>query len=219
MQDKTERQLVIRDCGLMGYGEALALQQDILGQRQRGEIADTVLLLEHPAVITLGARASENKLLVSEQALKDRGIEVHNVRRGGGVTAHNTGQIVMYPILNLRSSGLDVNSYVSELESVGIELLKEFGVMSGRREGYPGLWTEGQKIASIGVQVRKWVTFHGIAINISNDLSIFDNIVPCGINDVEMTSVLELTQKQVSMNTVKEILPEICRKHFLRGEI
>jgi lipoate-protein ligase B len=219
INDNSDYQIVIRDCELMGYGATLALQQDILGQRQLGEITNTVLLVEHPAVITLGARATENKLLVSEQALDDSGIELHHVRRGGGGTAHNPGQMVMYPILNLRSLDMEVNTYVRDLESVGMELLEQLGVTSSRRKGYPGLWTGEQKIASIGVQIKKWVTFHGIAININNDLSIFDNIVPCGLDSVEMTSVLEITKKQVPMDTVKEILSEICRQHWSQGDI
>lgn len=211
---RTDRELVIRDCGTVGYAEGLAMQKDLLKQRQQDLIGNTVLLLEHRAVITLGARESENKLLVTEKALIEKGIELYKVRRGGGTTAHNPGQIVMYPIVDIRSLGLGVSDYVRELESIGIELLGQLGVSAGRRKGYPGLWVGEKKIASIGVKIKKWVTFHGIAINICNDLTIFENIVPCGIDDVEIVSVLEITKKKIPLSQVREMLSDICRKHW-----
>lgn len=214
MQDKTDHKLVIRDCGLMPYDQALSLQNDLLNQRQHDMIPNTVLLLEHPPVITLGARETDNKLLTSPQTLKTEGIDIHHVRRGGGATAHNPGQIVMYPIMDLRSLDLGVNTYVRDLESIAIELLARLGITAARRKGFPGLWTEQKKIASVGVKVKKWVTFHGIAININNDLSIFKNIVPCGIDDVQITNVLEITKKNLPIEQVKKSLAQICRQHW-----
>ena len=210
--------LVIRDCGLVGYSDALALQKELVRQRQKTEIANTVLILEHHRVITLGARESENRLLVSEQALADRGIEVASVRRGGGVTAHNPGQVVLYPILNLQSLHLGVNEYVRELEEIGIELLAQLGVEAQRRKGFPGLWAGQKKIGSIGVKVKKWVTYHGLAINIENDLSIFENIIPCGIENVEMTNVHRETGKKNLMAEVKERLAKLCAEHWSSRE-
>jgi lipoate-protein ligase B len=208
------RELVIRDCGLVRYGEALDLQQDLCQQRQEEKICNTVLLVEHEPVITLGARKSENKLLVGGQELKNKGIEVVKVGRGGGTTAHNPGQLVVYPIVKLRSLGLGVNEYVRELELIGIELLEQFRVKCGRRKGFPGLWAGERKIGSIGVQVKKWVTLHGMAININNDLCIFENIVPCGIEKVVMTSLMKETGKEVFMEDVKEKVSELCRAHL-----
>jgi lipoate-protein ligase B len=202
--------LVVRDCGQVTYSDTLTLQQELCVSRQADAIANTVLIVEHPAVITLGARKSENKLLADETAIAKAGVQVVAVGRGGGTTAHNPGQLVFYPVIKLRSLGLGVNEYVRQLEGIGIELLAGLGVQSDRRKGFPGLWVGEKKIASIGVQIKKWVTFHGMAINLNNDLSIFEFIVPCGLDGVEMTSVLALTGHAVDMQTAKKRLAELC---------
>jgi lipoate-protein ligase B len=202
----SENGLKIVDLGTQPYEQVLALQLDLCRQRQADEIPNTVLVVEHPPVITLGARKSENKLLTDETALRARSIDVVHIGRGGGTTAHNPGQLVVYPILRLKSVGLDVGGYVRSLEQIGIDLLASLGVESGRRKGFPGLWIGDRKIASIGVQLKKWVSFHGMAININNDLAIFDNIVPCGLDGVEMTSVKKETGKKADMAAVKEAL-------------
>ena len=176
----------------MPYGEALRLQLDLCERRQADAVENTVLLVEHPPVITLGARKTENRLLSDSRHLEGLGIEVVAVGRGGGTTAHNPGQIVVYPIVKLKSLGLGITEYVRQLEAIGIELLAEYGITAGCRKGYPGLWVGEKKIGSIGVQVKKWVTMHGMAINICNDLGIFDHIVPCGLDGVCMTSVATL---------------------------
>ena len=207
-------ELVIRDCGVMRYGDVLREQQDLCKQRQEDKICNTVLLVEHEPVITLGARKSENKLLTSEHELKKEGIEVVKVGRGGGTTAHNPGQLVVYPIGKLRSLGLGVNEYVRELESIGIEVFEHFGIKCGRRKGYPGLWVCESKIGSIGVQVKRGVTLHGMALNINNYLGIFANIVPCGIEKVVMTSWMKETGGETGLEDVKEKTSELCRSHL-----
>jgi lipoic acid synthetase len=206
--------LNIHDCGLADYQEVLQLQHDLREKRLQGQIPDTVLIAEHPPVITLGARQSANKLLANRTELVQKGIDVVDIRRGGGTTAHNPGQIVIYPILNLQDMGLGITEYIRELEAMGTELLEELGVRVERRKGLPGLWVGDKKIASIGVRVSKFVTYHGMAINIQNDLTIFDFLVPCGLEDVEMTSVLKETGKQRSMQEVKEKLSQLLTKHF-----
>ena len=183
-------------------------------QRQKEKIANTVLILEHQPVITLGLRKSENKLLVSRDVLAERGIDLVSVKRGGGTTAHNPGQVVIYPVVNLRSLKLGVNEYVRKLEAIGIELLGGFSINAGRRKGYPGLWLGEKKIGAIGVRVKKWVTFHGMAVNIRNDLSIFEAIVPCGLQGVRITSVCGETGLDISMSEVKGTLATLCREHF-----
>ena len=208
--------LKIVDLGTQPYEQVLVLQLDLCRQRQHDEIPNTVLIVEHPDVITLGARKSENKLLEDEAALRVQGIDVVHIGRGGGTTAHNPGQLVMYPILKLKSVKLDVSSYVRSLEQIGMELLAELRVECGRRKSFPGLWIGEKKIASIGVQLKKWVSFHGIAININNDLSIFDTIVPCGLDGVEMTSVEKETGKKADMTTIKEKLSELCKRNFAK---
>lgn len=206
--------LDILDLGTKPYAEVLDLQMELCRKRQDDEIDNTVLIVEHPAVITLGARKSENKLLTDEMVLRKQEIEIVRVGRGGGTTAHNPGQLVVYPIIKLKSVGLDVNRYVQSLEQVGIELLDSLGVESGRRKGYPGLWIGEKKIASIGVQLKKWVSFHGMAININNDLSIFEHIVPCGLMDVVITSVQKETGKAADMDAVKDKLTMLCKTQW-----
>jgi lipoyl(octanoyl) transferase len=200
----------------MPYAEALALQTDLCLKRQADLICNTVLLVEHPAVITLGARKSENKLLAEPTRLTQAGVELVQVGRGGGTTAHNPGQAVMYPIIKLKTLDFGVSEYVRTLEQIGIELLDGLSVAAERRKGLPGLWIGQRKIASIGVQIKKWVTYHGIAINICNDLGIFGHIVPCGLEGVLMTSVLAETGQQADMNEIKHRLTTLCRKHFTK---
>ncbi len=218
--------LRIVDCGLADYRQVLNQQHQLHEERRQDIIPDTILIVEHPPVITLGARQSANKLLTSKEGLLQKGIEVVPVRRGGGTTAHNPGQLVFYPILKLRELGFSINEYIRKLETIGTELLEQLGVRSERLKGLPGLWImDGKratsderratkKIASIGIRVSKGVTYHGMAININNDLSIFDLFVPCGLDGVQMTSVLKETSKKKSMDDVKKKLTVLLINHF-----
>lgn len=217
-EQSQKRLLQIRDCGLADYRQILQMQQLLREKRHQNEIPNTVLIVEHPAVITLGARQSSNKLLVNRDDLAQKHIDVVDVRRGGGTTAHNPGQLVFYPILNLQKTGFGINEYIRELEAIGAELLKQLDVHSTRRKGAPGLWIGARKIASIGVRVSRSITYHGMAINIQNDLSIFDSIVPCGLDNVEMTSVLKETGKEHPMNQIKQKLAELLTEHFSSNE-
>jgi lipoate-protein ligase B len=213
-----EHALEIRDCGLADYREVLELQHALCEKRREGEIPNTVLIVEHPAVITLGARQSRNRLIVGREDLLQRKIDLVDIRRGGGATAHNPGQMVFYPILSLKQLQLGINEYIRELEAVGIELLRQLGVDTVQRKGLPGLWVGGRKIASIGVRISRMTSYHGMAINIQNDLSIFDLIVPCGLDNVEMTSVLKETGKRHSMTRVKKQLAKLLTMHFSVGK-
>lgn len=207
--------LVIKDLGLAEYRQVLALQQKLRDERQRNEIGNTVLIVEHPSVITLGARRSANKLVAAEEMPGAAKIEVVHVRRGGGVTAHNPGQLVFYPIVYLPDLGLGIGEYIRALEAVGIELLGGLRVLAERRRGFPGLWVGEKKIASIGVRVSRQVTYHGMAINVQNDLAIFDRLVPCGLEGVEMTSVLKETGVEQDMGKVKKELARLLTGRFL----
>lgn len=206
--------LKICDCGISEYKEVLQLQHKLTEQRKLDKIPNTILIVEHPAVITLGARKSANTLLVSREELLQKQIDVVDIRRGGGTTAHNPGQLVFYPVLNLRQLNLGINEYIRLLEEIGMELLKQSGITSTRRKGFPGLWVDERKIASIGVRVSRFITYHGMAINIQNDLGIFDYIVPCGLDNIEMTSVLKETGKKQSMNIEKKRLTQILVRKF-----
>ncbi len=213
-ESKIESSLHIIDYGLADYKKVLELQYRLRDERRRSEIPNTVLILEHHPVITLGARQSANKLLASKEDLAQKHIDIVDIRRGGGTTAHNPGQLVFYPILNLQHLNLGISEYIKELESIGAELLEQLGVHAERQKGFPGLWVGAEKIASIGVRVSRFIAYHGMAINIQNDLSIFDFITPCGLNDVEMTSVLKETGKRHSMSQIKEKLSQLLIRHF-----
>jgi lipoyl(octanoyl) transferase len=214
-----ENSFAVRDCGLTDFQETLREQLRLVEKRRSGQIGDTVLLVEHRPVITLGARQLMNKLLISPEALAERGITVAQIRRGGGATAHNPGQIVFYPILELRGMNLSVGQYIRELEAIGNELLEQLGVCSERREGLPGLWVGDKKIGFIGVRVSRGITYHGMSINIQNDLGIFDYIVPCGLEGLAVTSVLAETGREHSMAKVKQRLPGLLGKHFAHKEL
>jgi lipoyl synthase len=211
--------LHIIDCGLADYQQVLQRQHQLCKEKQQGKIPDTILITEHYPVITLGARQSANKLRTDHESLKKQGIDVVDVRRGGGTTAHNPGQLVFYPILNLRELGLGISEYIRKLEAISIELLEQLGVRAERQKGFPGLWVNDRKIASIGVRVSKSVTYHGMAINIQNDLSIFDHIIPCGLENVKMTSVLDETAITYPMNEVKNQFSQILKRHFVRRRL
>jgi lipoate-protein ligase B len=213
-ESKVSRPLRIIDCGLADYRQVLELQHLLRDKRRLGEIQNTILIVEHLPVITLGARQSTNKLLANKDELAKKHIDVVDIRRGGGTTAHNPGQLVFYPILNLQQLNLGITEYIRELESIGAELLEQSGIHTERRKGFPGLWVGAKKIASIGVRVSKFITYHGMAININNDLSIFDFLIPCGLDGVEMTSVLKQTGKYCSMMLAKERLSQLLIKHF-----
>jgi lipoyl(octanoyl) transferase len=178
--------------GLVPYAEALALQRAVARARVAGELAEDVLLLvEHPPVVTLGRTAKRPHLVASADLLAARGVAVFEVERGGDVTFHGPGQLVGYPIVDLKRHRRDLHWYLCQLEEALILALGALGVAAERNPGYTGVWTGGgtRKIASIGVHARDWVTWHGFALNVTTDLSYFDLIVPCGIADVVMTSV------------------------------
>ena len=189
--DVATRALDVRDLGVMPYGEALELQRRLAEDRIAQRIPDTLLLVEHPAVITLGRGTKQTSLPIDPEALRARGIDVFEIERGGDVTYHGPGQLVGYPIIDLQQHKPDLHWYLRQLEQVLIDALGTFGIPAERNAGYTGVWTRGRKIASIGIHVRQWVTWHGFALNVTTDLSPFSLIVPCGIPDVVMTSVVK----------------------------
>jgi lipoyl(octanoyl) transferase len=178
------------------YGDALRIQNELLGKRQRGEIGDTLILVEHDPVITLGKNAVKENITASEEYLKDNGISVHSINRGGDVTYHGYGQIVGYPIINLRLKEMGVKKFVDTLEELFIRLLKEkYGIAAGRDEHHTGVWVNNDKILAIGLAVKRQVTMHGFAFNVSTNLEHFNNIVPCGIKEKGVTSLKKLLGK------------------------
>lgn len=198
------------DLGLTAYGFAWELQREVFDLRLRGEVPDVLLLNEHDHVYTLGRNADPNHLLANEEELRNGGIEVCRIDRGGDITYHGPGQVVGYPILDLSGYYRDVHRYLRDLEEVIIRTLAGFGI-SGRRDGhFTGVWAGGEKIAAIGVRVSRWVTMHGFALNVNTDLSYFERIIPCGIFHRGVTSMQRLLGREIAMADVsREIV-----KHF-----
>jgi lipoyl(octanoyl) transferase len=196
--------------GLIDYDEAHALQKELQAKRIAGLIADTVLMLEHDPVITLGRSAREQHLLASPETLKAQGVSVHEVGRGGDVTYHGPGQLVAYPIIDLKPNRRDVRKYVWSLEETMIRTCADFGLDASRIEGLNGAWVKDHKIGAVGVRISRWVTMHGLALNVSTDLSHFDLIVPCGIQDKAVTSISAELGRQVG---VAEVMKPLAR-HF-----
>ena len=185
----------LRDLGRMPYGKAFELQGALVERRKRGEIPDQFLIVEHPSVVTMGRNGHSENLLASPQVLERAGIEFHHTDRGGDVTYHGPGQVVGYPIVDLREWKRDVVAYIRAIEEVLIRALGEFGLHGSRLQGATGVWvsTPGgpAKIAAIGVHISRWVTSHGFAVNVDADLSYFRYIVPCGLTK-PVTSMREL---------------------------
>jgi lipoate-protein ligase B len=175
------RNCEVRDLGRIGYAEAFELQRTLVERRKRGEIPDQFLIVEHPHVITMGRNGRETNVLASPEVLSRAGIEYHQTDRGGDVTYHGPGQIVGYPILDLRQWNRDVVAYVRAIEQAIIGALADFGIEGGREEKATGVWVDGKKICAIGVHISRWVTSHGFALNVDTDLSYFQYIVPCGL--------------------------------------
>jgi lipoyl(octanoyl) transferase len=175
------RELVVRDLGRMSYSEALGIQEEIAGQRKMGLGCDHLLFVEHPHVVTIGRNGHLENLLAPEETLRRSGIELHETNRGGDVTYHGPGQIVAYPIMDLRDWKRDVGAFVRGIEQVLIDTLGEFGIRAGRIATMTGVWVGDAKIAAIGVHLSRWVSTHGLALNVTTDLSYFQYIVPCGL--------------------------------------
>jgi len=200
------RTFEIRRLGLVPYGEALKLQRDLVEDRRAGRIPDLLVLLQHPPVITLGVKGDGGRanVLASPQRLAERGIDVSETGRGGDVTYHGPGQIVGYPILDLKPDRCDVHRYVRDLEDVMIRVCADYGVNAGRIAGLTGAWVGTEKIGAIGVRISRWITSHGFAFNVTTNLADFQLIVPCGISDRGVTSLEKATGRQLSISAVED---------------
>jgi len=208
--------LEVRDLGLIAYAEAMALQDCLVEQRRADAMPDTLLLLEHPPVITLGRRGSLDDVYLSEVALRERGIAVERTTRGGLVTYHGPGQLVGYPIVGLRARGLSVPCYVRALENAIVDALAGVGVQAHVNEQHIGVWTSAGKIAAIGVAQRHGVTLHGFAVNLQPDLSHFALINPCGIGALGVTSAQALLGHPVDVAAFKREVAQALETHLTR---
>lgn len=201
------RELEIRRLGLVAYAEGLALQQRLVEDRKAGRIPDQLLLLQHPPVITLGVKARNDRshLLATADTLAAEGIELFETGRGGDITYHGPGQLVGYPILDLKPDRCDVHRYVRDLEEVMIRTAASFGVNATRITGLTGAWVGDDKLAAIGVRIARWITSHGFAFNVGTDLQHFSLIVPCGLAGKGVTSLNKLTGRVVSIDEAETV--------------
>jgi len=196
--------------GTIDYAEAHRLQKELQRKRVGGEIGDIVLLLEHPPVLTMGRSAKAQHVVAAPGLLESRGIQVHEVGRGGDVTYHGPGQLVAYPIIDLKPNRKDVRKYVASLEETMIRTCAGFGLAAGRVEGLNGAWIGDRKVGAVGVRISRWVTMHGLALNVNSDLREFEMIVPCGIQDKGVTSLSAELGRTVYVTDVFEPLA----RHF-----
>lgn len=211
------RELEVRRLGTVAYGDALALQEELVSRRRAGDIGDQLLLLEHPHVITLGTSSHEENVLVDEVQRRFLGIELFETGRGGDVTYHGPGQLVGYPIFDLKPDRCDLHGYVRDIEEALILALAEFQLTGCRKQGLTGVWLEDEKIAAIGVRVSSgWITSHGFALNINTDLAFFDSIVPCGIREHGVTSIAKQLGRELNVSEVGAVVARAFAHVFER---
>ena len=215
----------VRRLGRVDYGDALTLQAELVEERRRGDIGDTLILLEHPPVITLGVktRGKPTNIIASPETLAAEGVSVFETGRGGDITYHGPGQLVGYPILDLRPDRCDVHRYVRDLEQALMLALLEFGIESRRVDGLTGVWVGApgreEKIAAIGVRISRWITSHGFALNVATDLRHFRLIVPCGIADRGVTSIERVLGRSVPMPDVEDAVVKAFERVFAGTDV
>lgn len=194
----------VLDLGRKDYKEVWDLQKSIHEKRAKKEIPNTLILVEHNPVITMGKSGKQANVLFPVELLKEKGVQYYEIERGGDVTYHGPGQLVGYPIFNVRDGLAGIKPFINGIEEAIIATLDDFSIKGQRKEKMIGVWTDKGKICSIGVAVKKWVSFHGFALNVNTELSYFDLIIPCGLKNVEMTSMQQILGKEVAMQDVKK---------------
>ena len=207
-------QILVQNIGRKSYKAVWDLQKEMQQQRIKGDIEDTLILVEHDPVYTLGKNANKDHLLQS----RDESIDVFNIERGGDITFHGPGQLVGYPILDLSNYKKSVSWYMRTLEQVLIDTLIEFKIIAQRNDGLTGVWVGDEKIAALGVRISRWVTMHGFALNVNPNLSFYDGIIPCGIFDHGVTSMEQLLGETQNNDNVKNMVIEKFNKYFIKGE-
>ena len=208
------RRVKVIDLGITKYSDALVFQEDLLLKRISGRTEDTLVITEHYPVITLGRQFSEENILDPEY-FKNKGIDILKTGRGGKITYHAPGQIVLYPVIDLRGKKKDVSSYIDFLEKTVTESLKQIGVQA-RRDNRRGIWVQNKKIAFIGIGIKQWVTYHGVSININNDIDPFLRINPCGESNIKVTSLKEELGHEADIEKTKEILAKRFEEDLVR---
>ena len=204
--------IFVKDLGIRSYQEVWDLQKDFQKKRIEKRLDDTLILVEHEPVYTLGKNANKNHLLQS----RDRSVNVFDIERGGDITFHGPGQLVGYPIIDLSYYRRSVSWYMRRLEQLAIDVLKDFGINASRIKGLTGVWVGEEKIAAQGVRISRWVTMHGFSLNVNPDLSFYDGIIPCGIFDYGITSMEELLGSAQDMDDVKAMVVEKFNNLFIK---
>ena len=208
------RKIDILDLGVRSYKKVWDLQKELVKKRQNGQINDTLILVEHEPVYTLGKNADENHILQHTP----RNVKTYQIERGGDVTFHGPGQLVGYPIMDLHNYNKSISCYMRSLEQLIIDTLAEFRVTAERKDGLTGVWVGDEKIAALGVRVTRWITMHGFALNVSPDLTYYSGIIPCGIFEYGVTSMAKQLTDQVAVDSVKQVLIEKFMNQFQTAE-
>jgi lipoate-protein ligase B len=206
MSSKGVKRIFRIDMGRTGYENAREIQKRLVDLRSEGRIPDCLVLTEHEPVITMGRASSESNLLCSPAELRERGVELFEVERGGDITFHGPGQLVVYPIIDLNGRGRDLHRYLRDLESVVVATLHDFGLDAGTKHGLTGVWVDDHKLAAIGVAVSRWIAYHGLALNVNTDLDYFKLINPCGITRYPVGSISSMLGKNVDVQKTADLL-------------
>jgi len=221
-EKRTDFACRVEQLGMTGYSEAQEIQKELVQKKIKHKIEDHFFILEHPPTITLGRGAKEENLLITRRELVKKGIEFYNIKRGGGVTYHGPGQIIGYPIIDLKNHKKDLHWFMNQLEEVIINLLERFNLEAKRIENLTGVWINNKKIAAIGIAAKRWVTYHGFALNYNPDMNHFKLIHPCGIKNKGVISLAEILQKSPARDIVIKELINSFKKVFdykLSGDI
>jgi lipoyl(octanoyl) transferase len=212
--DLSHKICIAKKYGIVPYSQALEIQKQLVEKIQNGEANDTLLLLEHNPVITIGKNGNEDNLLVNKESLQKSGIEIARIDRGGDITIHSPGQLIGYPIINLQRYKSSVKWYVNRIEELLIRTLAHYEISANRMDGLTGVWVGQNKISAIGTRISRWVTSHGFALNVNNNLDYFNLIIPCGIKDKGITSISKILGKDMDIEDVKNIVIKEFGKVF-----
>lgn len=213
MSEKSKKIMRV-DLGLTDYRKTWDLQKKLVDLRHKDEIPDLLPFTEHNPVITMGRASSSKNLLCTPEELKKRNVQLYEIERGGDVTFHGPGQLVIYPIIDLNGYGRDLHRYLRNLEKTIIDVLIEFGIEAGVKEGMTGVWAENHKLAAIGVAVSRWITYHGAALNVNTDLDYFKLITPCGISQYPVGSIKSAIRREVRLDDIKNLLEKSFAEVF-----
>ena len=202
------------DLGRTKYGDAYSLQKKLVVSRSQDILPDCLVITEHEPVITMGMGTNEKNLLIGKEELEKQGIDIFEIERGGDITFHGPGQIVLYPIIDLRKRDRDAHRYLRDLENFVIIALKEIGLKASAKEGLTGIWVDDHKLGAIGVAISRWITFHGLALNVTTNLDYFKLINPCGITDYPVGSISEILGKEIKMDFMIKLLTDNFARFF-----